>query len=102
MFDQLRAALKEIIAMGLSFTVNREQFGGCYSPRYINHDPNGRLSHHSWGIAVDLNVAENSFGSRPDQDRRLVEVFERHGFTWGGRWLIPDGMHFEWVRWPSS
>jgi hypothetical protein len=20
-----------------------------------------------------------------------------HGFTWGGDWLVPDGMHFEWV-----
>ncbi|HWL66098.1 MAG TPA: M15 family metallopeptidase [Actinomycetota bacterium] len=101
-FDQLRAALREVIAAGLSFTVNKEQFGGCYSARYINHDPAGRLSHHSWGMAIDLNVAENSFGSRPDQDRRLVEIFERHGFTWGGRWLIPDGMHFEWVRGASS
>ena len=22
------------------------------------------------------------------------------GFTWGGRWVVPDGMHFEWVRFP--
>jgi D-alanyl-D-alanine carboxypeptidase len=29
------------------------------------------------------------------QDRRLVSIFERWGFTWGGRWLVPDGMHFE-------
>ena len=29
---------------------------------------------------------------------RLVSAFERWGFTWGGRWLVPDGMHFEIIR----
>jgi hypothetical protein len=29
------------------------------------------------------------------QDRRVVSIFERWSFTWGGRWLVPDGMHFE-------
>jgi D-alanyl-D-alanine carboxypeptidase len=24
-----------------------------------------------------------------------VAIFERWGFTWGGRWLVLDGMHFE-------
>ncbi|MGH2687360.1 MAG: M15 family metallopeptidase [Actinomycetota bacterium] len=22
-------------------------------------------------------------------------MFERWGFEWGGRWLVPDPMHFE-------
>lgn len=100
LLPQLRAALRQIIDAGIAFTVNPEQFAGCYSPRFIDRDPNGRLSHHAWGIAVDLNAAENATGTRPDQNDRLVEIFERHGFTWGGRWLVPDGMHFEWVRFP--
>jgi D-alanyl-D-alanine carboxypeptidase len=29
-------------------------------------------------------------------------VFERWGFTWGGRWLVPDGMHFEFLRFPQA
>ena len=24
-----------------------------------------------------------------------------HGFTWGGRWTVPDGMHFEFVDIPG-
>jgi hypothetical protein len=27
---------------------------------------------------------------------------ERWGFTWGGRWLVPDPAHFEWVRAPAD
>jgi hypothetical protein len=100
LIPQLRAALKDVVASGLSHTLDPAHYGGCYSPRFIGHNPSGRLSHHSWGVAIDVNVAENMFGTRPDQDRRLVEIMEEWGFTWGGRWLIPDGMHFEWVRFP--
>jgi hypothetical protein len=97
---QLRAALQEVARAGLAHLINVPQFGGCYSPRFINRDPDGRLSHHSWGVAVDLNARDNAYGTRPDQDPRLVKIMEEHGFTWGGRWLVPDGMHFEWVRFP--
>lgn len=100
LFPQLRAALKAVAADGLGHTINPSQYGGCFGPRFINSDPRGRLSHHAWGVAIDINVAENLYGTRPDQDLRLVEVFRRGGFTWGGDWQIPDGMHFEWVRFP--
>lgn len=100
LIPQLRSALREIRAEGLAHTINRSQYGGCYGPRFIGLEPGGRLSHHAWGIAIDINVAENAFGTRPTQDPRLVEIMEGHGFTWGGRWLVPDGMHFEWVRFP--
>lgn len=98
LLPQLRRAMSELRSQGLDFLV--DQYSGCYSPRFISHDPAGRLSHHSWGIAVDINASENEFGTRPDQDPRLVEIMESWGFTWGGRWLVPDGMHFEWVRFP--
>ncbi len=26
-----------------------------------------------------------------------MRIFRRHGFAWGGNFLTPDGMHFEWV-----
>ena len=100
LIPQLRAALKEIHQAGLAHTIDRSQYGGCFSPRFIGSEPMGRLSHHTWGIAIDINVADNAFATKSDQDTRLVEVMERHGFTWGGRWLVPDGMHFEWVRFP--
>ena len=102
LFPQLRAAMRTVVAEGLAYAVDRDDFGGCYSPRFIDSNPGGRLSHHSWGIAFDVNVGENAFGSKPDLDHRLVRVMEDAGFTWGGRWLIPDGMHFEWVDWAPT
>ena len=100
LFAQLRQALREAMAKGYGYVIDASQFGGCFSPRFINREPGGRLSHHAWGIAVDVNVSENAYGTKADQDRRLVETMERWGFTWGGRWIVPDGMHFEWNRWP--
>lgn len=99
-FPQLHDAMGAIRDEGLGFTVDAADFGGCFSPRFIDANPDGRLSHHSWGIAFDVNVTTNRAGTRADQDPRLVEIMEAAGFTWGGRWLIPDGMHFEWVRFP--
>lgn len=99
-FPQMIAALSEVRDSGLERTIDPGDFGGCYSPRFISGAPGGRLSSHAWGMSVDIDVGENPFGAKPRQDRRVVEIFERHGFTWGGRWLIPDGMHFEWSRFP--
>jgi hypothetical protein len=100
LFPQLRAALREVVRRNLTFLISPSEYGGCYSARFVNGASFGRLSHHSWGAAIDLNVAENRFGTRPTMDPRIVAIMESKGFTWGGRWLIPDGMHFEWVRFP--
>lgn len=99
-FPQLRRALATVTEEGLSHTIDASSYGGCFAPRFIDRDPTGRISHHSWGIGIDVNVAGNAPGTQPNQDVRLVEIMEAAGFTWGGRWLVPDGMHFEWVRFP--
>ncbi|MDQ3916583.1 MAG: M15 family metallopeptidase [Actinomycetota bacterium] len=101
LFPQLRRALRRVASSNLSFAVDATDFGGCYSARFINRDPEGRISHHSWGIAVDVNVGENAYGTKADQDMRLVRIMEQAGFTWGGRWVVPDGMHFEWNEFPG-
>jgi len=97
---QISAALEEISRRGLGGLIRAGDFGGCYSARFLNRDAESALSHHAWGIALDLNVTENPFGAEPSIDPRLVEILDRWGFTWGGRWLVPDGMHFEFLRWP--
>jgi hypothetical protein len=97
----LRGALRELADRGLAGLIDPAQYGGCYSPRFLNRTPAAGLSHHAWGVALDINVAQNPYGAEPRMDRRVVEVFERWGFTWGGRWLVPDAMHFEFMRFPA-
>jgi hypothetical protein len=31
-------------------------------------------------------------------DPRIVKIFEKWGFVWGGYWDRPDPMHFELAR----
>jgi len=102
----VRGALAEIEALGLADILDRNDFqvaGGCYNPR-LNRggDPGFSLSRHSWGTAIDFNPSTNAYGEEPTLPSEVVEVFRRWGFSWGGTWTVPDGMHFEWVRLPSE
>ena len=94
---QIAAAFQEVEDKGLGELIRPGDFGGCYSPRYIRSGKEAGLSRHAWGIAFDFNVSSNLYGHPPTMDPRLVEIMERHGFSWGGRWNYPDGMHFEYV-----
>jgi len=49
-----------------------------------------------------LDVAQNLYGHTPTMDPRIVAIFKRWGFNWGGDFLIPDGMHFEFARFVRS
>jgi len=101
LFPQIRGVVHELIERGLQDTIH--SFSGCFSARHINRIPSAGLSHHSWGIALDLNVQQgNLFGQTPHQDPRLVRVFEHWGFVWGGTFIEPDGMHFEYHREPAQ
>jgi hypothetical protein len=71
-------------------------FDGIYNDRPSREGV--KQSTHSWGIAVDLNAATNGLGVRGDMDSRVVQIFEEHGFEWGGRWRRPDGMHFQYCK----
>ncbi len=104
----LQAAMNEVVAAGLSYTINyydANRAGGCYYPRFNRLTPNSRigfLSRHSWGQAVDTNTVGSCQGCIPDFSKtaagcRTVQIFRKHGFAWGGNFLTPDGMHFEYV-----
>ncbi len=77
----------------------------------------GNRSFHSMGLAID--VLPKGWGQKNlywawrrdidpqnwmmlDLDRRwmppakVIEIFESHGFIWGGKWIIWDNMHFEY------
>ncbi|WP_101523002.1 M15 family metallopeptidase [Nocardioides houyundeii] len=96
MLPQLRAALAEVAASGLSQEIDPDQYAGCYHPRFIAGST--QLSLHAFGIAVDLNVPGNQRGTVGEMDPRVVAIFERWGFAWGGRWSWTDPMHFEMDR----
>lgn len=98
MIPQLQAALSEIQAAGLYGHFEKDQFGGCYVPRHIDWNPSRPLSMHAWGLAIDFNTRDNWLGQTPMMDMRIVSIFEKWGFDWGGRWSRPDGMHFELAR----
>jgi hypothetical protein len=100
----LVGALTEVSRLGLAGALDvgdTRNSGGCHNARLIRSfeggDSGGSLSRHSWGAAIDVNPSSNPFGGTPSLDRRLVDVFRRWGFAWGGTWVRPDGMHLEWV-----
>ena len=98
LIPQLDAALAEIAEEGLAGLIRPADYGGCYVPRFIDRDPSNPLSMHAFGLAVDINVSTNLLGTAGDLDPRIVEIFEKWGFEWGGRWERPDPMHFELAR----
>jgi hypothetical protein len=62
-----------------------------------------RLSPHSYGIAIDLETQytcywlwDKEHNYRNEIPKEVVEIFEKHGFVWGGRWYHYDTMHFEY------
>jgi hypothetical protein len=53
-------------------------------------------SRHAFGIEIAFTLPESGKGGAgigPD----VVRALERHGFTWGGRWLQPEPERFEYV-----
>ena len=62
-----------------------------------------RLSMHSFAIAVDINTQYSNYWQwekglkyKNQIPMEIVEVFEKHGFIWGGKWYHFDTMHFEY------
>jgi hypothetical protein len=62
---------------------------------------------HAFGAAIDINAKFGNYwlwSKRPDGavvwrnqiPQKIVEIFERHGFIWGGRWYHFDSLHFEY------
>lgn len=85
-------ALNNLIARELIDEL--KSWGGTYNVRMMKGNANA-YSLHSWAIAVDLNVAENQYGSEPKLSPEFVACFKEVGFDWGGDWKKKDGMHFQ-------
>jgi len=72
---------------------------GCFNIRKKRGAQSASL--HSWGVAVDVNAGWNGFGAKPTLTPEFVKCFEDAGFDWGGRWRLPDGMHFQLHELPA-
>jgi hypothetical protein len=97
---QLRGAMRELHDAGAGHVIR--SFHGCFVPRFISRDPTALLSHHSWGVAFDLNLPGNYYGVKPHQPLQLRRTLARWGFIWGGKFVVPDGNHFEYRRLPKD
>ena len=83
-----------------------EKSGGTFNWRVIAGTK--RLSVHSFGAAIDINTKYTDYwrwaGGKPGSvprykskiPKEIVEIFEQHGFIWGGKWYHFDTMHFEY------
>jgi hypothetical protein len=106
--------------VGGSGEISLEEFlegigqAGAYNWRAIRGS--GRMSYHSWGLAVDIlparrdrrpiywrweRVRNRDWMLVPPEDRwnppaAVIRAFENEGFIWGGKWALYDNMHFEY------
>jgi LysM repeat protein len=87
------AVFAEIEKQGLKDQV--KTFGGCFNFR--SKRTSGKISTHSWGVALDLNPETNQQGTAGDMHPGVVDVFRQFGFKWGGDWSgkSKDPMHFQ-------
>ncbi len=72
-------------------------YGGCYMWRPNRNNPKV-LSRHSWGLAVDMDVADNPNGGAAHMHPHIIKCFAERGWLWGGdHKFFPtiDAMHFE-------
>jgi len=79
---------------------------GTFNWRKVANAPN--MSVHSFGAAIDINTKFADYwiwsGGKPGKvphyankfPLAIIDMFERHGFIWGGRWYHYDTMHFEY------
>lgn len=103
----LENALKEIMPLAQSrgdISSILYPASGTYNYRIISGT--GRLSAHSYGIAIDLKSDPRDYWkwSTPEKGKsrileypkELIQAFENNNFVWGGKWNHFDILHFEY------
>ncbi len=100
--DRKLAAISEELE-ALPAELRRYAFpsAGTYNCRAVADT--GQPSMHGRGAAIDLNTKFSDYwawrrgaGFINRMPAEIVDIFERHGFIWGGRWSHYDTMHFEY------
>lgn len=103
---KLQAVSDELDALPDHFKRYLIEPAGTFNWRKVSGT--NRLSPHSFGIAIDINTKQADYWKwkNPDPNEKqtyrnripmeIVEIFEKHGFIWGGKWYHYDTMHFEY------
>ena len=97
---KLQTIERELRALGPRYAKYLTPPGGTFNWRKIAGTT--RLSVHSFGAAIDINTKYSNYWrwSRGRYQNKIplkiVKIFERHGFIWGGKWYHYDTMHFEY------
>ncbi len=103
--EQLAKVSAELDQLPASFNAHLFPAAGTYNCRPIAGTK--RQSVHGHGIAIDISIKHAHYWqwTKPVSERfvwrnqipmEIVEIFEKHGFIWGGRWYHYDTMHFEY------
>jgi D-alanyl-D-alanine carboxypeptidase len=103
--ERIAAVSAEVDALPLALKRYAYPPAGTYNCRTVADT--GQPSMHAWGAAIDINTtyadywlghrsgtSDTGYVSRTPSE--IVEIFERHGFIWGGKWSHYDTMHFEY------
>lgn len=99
----LEHTLNNIISLGAYKEI--KTYDGLFNIRYIRGSKT-KLSIHSWGLAIDLNAANNPLGKTKAESIALGlnpfstlfdEVWRDAGWTCGIDFKRGDGMHFEYT-----
>ena len=98
--EKLKAISEELDALPPQIKRHAHPSAGTFNCRVVADT--GNRSAHAWGIAIDINTDSSDYWlwSKGAYKNRIpweiVEIFERHGFIWGGKWGHFDTMHFEY------
>jgi hypothetical protein len=102
----LKQVSDEIDALPAAIKAAAWPIAGVFSCRAVKDT--GRPSMHAYAAAIDLNIKTSDYwlwqtakrgGNIPYRNRmplEIVDIFEKHGFIWGGKWYHYDTMHFEY------
>ena len=87
----LEKAFQNIIDRGLKDQL--KTWDGCFNIRKKVTSKSQSL--HSWGLAIDVNAADNGYGKPVTMTKEFIQCFKDAGFDAGADWRTPDGMHFQ-------
>jgi hypothetical protein len=102
--DHLREVSSEIDRLEPAIRAAAFPIAGVLSCRSVADT--GRMSMHGYAAAIDLNLKYSDYWLWAGKNKKIpyknrmpheiVDIFERHGFIWGGKWYHYDTMHFEY------